>query len=115
MHADQHIILFEPGNSNVIYFGNDGGIYRTSNGTSAIPTIARKEFNYNTTQFYACAMHPDALSNHFLAGAQDNGSHKFSTEGVNSTVEVTGGDGGFTHIDQDQSHYQWTSYVYNQL
>ncbi len=113
VHADQHIILFETGNSDVIYFGNDGGIYRTTNGTAGVPTISRKEFNYNTTQFYACAMHPDALSNHFLAGAQDNGSHKFSTEGINSTVEVTGGDGAFTHIDQDQSQYQWTSYVYS--
>jgi len=113
VHADQHIIIFEPGNSDVIYFGNDGGIYRTGDGTSSIPTITRKEFNYNTTQFYACAMHPDALSNHFLAGTQDNGSHKFSTEGINSTVEVTGGDGAFVHIDQDQSLYQWTSYVYS--
>jgi PKD repeat protein len=113
VHADQHIILFEPGNSNVIYFGNDGGIYRTGDGTSAIPTITRKEFNYNTTQFYACAIHPDALSNHFLGGTQDNGSQRFSTAGINSTVEVTGGDGAFTHIDQNQSQYQWTSYVYS--
>jgi len=113
VHADQHLIIFEPGNSDVIYFGNDGGIYRTADGTSSIPIITRKEYNYNTTQFYACAIHPDALSNHFLAGAQDNGSHKFSTEGINSTVEVTGGDGAFVHIDQDQSQYQFTSYVYN--
>jgi PKD repeat protein len=113
VHADQHTIIFEPGNSNVIYFGNDGGIYRTSNGTAVIPTITRKEFNYNTTQFYGCAMHPAALSDHFLAGAQDNGSHKFTSAGINSTIEVTGGDGCFAHIDQDQSQYQWTSYVYS--
>jgi PKD repeat protein len=113
VHADQHIIIFEPGSSNVIYFGNDGGIYRTADGTSTIPTISRKEFNYNTTQFYGCAMHPDALSNHFLAGAQDNGSHKFTLEGINSTTEVTGGDGCFAHIDQDEPLYQFTSYVYN--
>ena len=58
-------------------------------------------------------MHPGAFSNHFLAGAQDNGSHKFSLEGINNTVEVTGGDGCFAHIDQNQSQYQWTSYVYS--
>jgi PKD repeat protein len=114
VHADQHTIVFEPGNSSVIYFGNDGGIYRTANGTASIPSVASRKYGFNVTQFYACAMHPDAGSNHFLAGAQDNGSQRFSNAGMNSTVEVTGGDGAFCHIDQDQPQYQFTSYVYNQ-
>jgi PKD repeat protein len=113
VHADQHWIYFEPGNPNVIYFGNDGGIYRTINGTAAIPTITQKNSGYNVTQFYACASGPIAGSNYFLAGAQDNGSQQFSFPGVNSTIEVTGGDGAFCHIDQDQPQYQWTSYVNN--
>lgn len=113
VHADQHAIIFEPGNSNVIYFGNDGGIYRTANGTATIPVIETRSENYNVTQYYACAMHPAAYSSHFLAGAQDNGSQRYGSLGINSTVEVTGGDGCFTHIDQDQPQYQFTSYVYN--
>jgi photosystem II stability/assembly factor-like uncharacterized protein len=28
VHADQHVALFEPGNSSVIYFGNDGGVFQ---------------------------------------------------------------------------------------
>jgi PKD repeat protein len=113
VHADQHIALFEPGNSEVIYFGNDGGIYRSGNATAVIPTIATKHDNYNVTQFYACAMHPGAYSNHFLAGAQDNGSHRFSSGGIGPTTEVTGGDGCFVHIDQNEPQYQFTSYVYS--
>lgn len=113
VHADQHAIVFEPGNSNVIYFGNDGGIFRTANGTASIPALQFKGENFNVTQYYACAIHPDAFSNYFLAGAQDNGSQKYTSSGINSTVEVTGGDGCFTHIDQDQPQYQFTSYVYN--
>lgn len=113
VHADQHTIVFEPGSSSVIYFGNDGGVYRTSNGTASMPILMNKNSGYNVTQFYACAMHPTAYSNYFLAGAQDNGSHQFQNPGMNSTVEVTGGDGCFTHIDQDQPNFQWTSYVYN--
>jgi PKD repeat protein len=113
VHADQHYAMFEPGNSNVIYFTNDGGIYRSGNATASIPVIDSKEYGYNTTQFYACAIHPGSGVNYFLAGAQDNGSHRFSSAGINSTVEVTGGDGAFVHIDQNQPQFQFTSYVYN--
>jgi PKD repeat protein len=113
VHADQHAIVFQPGSSDVIYFGNDGGIFKTSNGTALVPTIKDKNLGYNVTQYYACSIHPTANTNHFLAGAQDNGSQKYSSAGMNSTVEVTGGDGAFTHIDQNQPQYQFTSYVFN--
>ncbi len=113
VHADQHYILYEPGNSAVAYFGNDGGIYRTANANTNSPTISSKENNYRTAQFYACAMHPDLGSYYFLAGAQDNGSHRFTDNALNNTTEVTGGDGAFCHIDQTQPLFQFTSYVYN--
>jgi PKD repeat protein len=113
VHADQHDIFFSPNSGDTIYFVNDGGVYRTSNGNTAIPTIIQKEDNYNTTQFYACAIHPTAGTNYFLAGSQDNGSHKLTTDAISSSVEVTGGDGAFCHIDQDEPQYQFTSYVYN--
>jgi len=113
VHADQHAIVFKKGSSNIMLFGNDGGVYYTNNGTALIPTLKGKESNYNTTQYYGCAIHPAANTTHFLAGAQDNGSHKFSSAGINSTPEVSGGDGAFCHIDQNQPQYQWTAYVYN--
>lgn len=113
VHADQHQVLFEPGNSDVVYFTNDGGVYRSENATNAVPTIEFKSDNYNVTQFYACAIHPGAQIDYFLAGAQDNGTQQFTTGGMNATVEATGGDGAFTHIDQNQPQYQFTSYVYN--
>lgn len=113
VHADQHYALFSPGSSSIIYFANDGGVYRSANATATIPTISTREIGYNTTQFYACDIHPTAGSNHYLAGSQDNGSHRFNAAGINSTTEVTGGDGAFCHIDQNQPQFQYTSYVYN--
>jgi len=113
VHADQHIVMFEPGNSSIVYFGNDGGVFRSTNATATVPTITSKDNSYNVTQYYGCAIHPTAASNYFLAGAQDNGSHKFVNPGVNAVTSPTGGDGCFCHIDQDQPQYQWTSYVYN--
>lgn len=113
VHADQHYVLYKPGSSSEAYFANDGGIYRSTNANTANPTITDKGYNYITAQFYTCAMHPTALTNYFLAGSQDNGSHQFSSGFVQNTIQVTGGDGGFTHIDQDQPQYQFTSYVFS--
>ncbi len=106
-------MIFEPGSSTIMYFGNDGGIWRTTNATAATPTISGRSFGYNVTQFYGCAMNPAAYSNQLMAGAQDNGTHQLSNLGLGSSIQVTGGDGCLCHIDQDQPQYQFASYVYN--
>ncbi|MBP7375550.1 MAG: carboxypeptidase regulatory-like domain-containing protein [Pyrinomonadaceae bacterium] len=113
VHADQHNIVFQNGSSSIAYFVNDGGVYRTTNAETAAPTIDARSGNYRTAQFYAAAMHPTALTTYYLAGAQDNGTQQFNTSGPQATVEVTGGDGAFTHIDQDEPQFQFTQYVYN--
>jgi len=113
VHADQHNIIFAPGSSQIAYFVNDGAIYRTTNALEVMPTIISKETNYNTLQFYSCAMHPTATSYQFLAGAQDNGTHRFTQLTFANTNEATGGDGAFCHIDQNEPQYWFSSYVYN--
>src|SRR5207249_11813019 len=60
LHADQHFIIFEPANSNVVYFGNDGGVYKTADGGT---TFINRSKNYNVTQFYSCAMNPASYNN----------------------------------------------------
>lgn len=110
MHADQHAIVFAPGSSSIIAFGNDGGVYYTTDG---LATVASKNTGYNVTQFYSCAIHPTASQNYFLAGAQDNGTQKFSSAGMNSTTQASGGDGAFCFIDQDNPTYQISAYVNN--
>jgi len=113
VHADQQTNIYRPNSSDTVLFGNDGGVYLAT-GMSSTPIFYEKESNYNTTQFYACALHPEKGRNYALAGAQDNGSHKFTKGGINQTSEVTGGDGAYVHIDQNDPKYQFTSYVYNQ-
>ena len=112
-HADQHFVYYKPGSSTEAYFCNDGGIFRTTNANAAVPTLTDKGANYVTAQFYSCAMHPTTLTSYYLAGAQDNGTHQFNTSGIQNTAQVTGGDGAFCHIDQNQPQYQFTSYVGN--
>lgn len=114
VHADQHAIIFRPGNPNEAIFGNDGGVYYSADiGDATDPAFIARNKNYNVTQFYAAATVNEALSNEFLAGAQDNGSQRFLESGINSTTEATGGDGAYCHIDQDDPNYQITSYVFS--
>ncbi|TAF32182.1 MAG: T9SS C-terminal target domain-containing protein [Cytophagales bacterium] len=116
VHADQHAMAFRPGFPNQCAFGNDGGIHFSNNVGSAatpVPAFVERNLDYNVTQYYACAIRNDAGGNYFLAGAQDNGSHQFNAAGINAITEVTGGDGAFCHIDQDNSLFQITSYVQN--
>ena len=112
VHADIHQIIYAPGSSSRIAIGCDGGIFYSADANLASPAFSEKNSGYNVTQFYSVAIHP-SLPNFFLAGAQDNGSQKFTSAGVSSTTEVTGGDGAFSHIDQDNPNIQITAYVYN--
>ena len=115
VHADQHAIVYAPGSSSRALWGSDGGIHYTANANIAAtskPTFASKNTGYNVTQYYACAMSP-TLANVFLAGAQDNGTQRFTSAGINATTQASGGDGAFCHIDQDNNNIQISSYVYN--
>ncbi|HKH60110.1 MAG TPA: T9SS type A sorting domain-containing protein [Flavitalea sp.] len=116
VHADHHAIQFAPGSSSRAIWGTDGGVYYTSNaninGAGNKPTFTSKSSGYNVTQYYSVAMHP-SNSNYFLAGAQDNGTHKFSSSGINNVSLASGGDGGLCHIDRDDPSIQISSYVLN--
>jgi hypothetical protein len=107
VHADQHIVKWYD-NGNKLLIGCDGGIhYSADKGV----TIRDRNAGLRIKQFYSCAIHPSS-TNYFLAGAQDNGTHQLSNAGLGASIEVTGGDGAFTAIDQDESNYQFGAYVY---
>lgn len=110
VHADIHFIKIYGTSSLRLLFGCDGGVFFSSD---AGTTIRDRNSGLRLKQFYSCAIHP-VTTNYFLAGAQDNGSHQLSNAGLGASVEVTGGDGAYVHIDQDEPQYQFTSYVYNQ-
>jgi subtilisin-like proprotein convertase family protein len=111
VHADQHKALWYDGGSKLI-FGCDGGVHFSSDGGT---TITDRNEGLRLKQFYSCAIHPDAVGfpNYFLAGAQDNGTHQFNGAGLASSVEVTGGDGAYVSIDQNEPQYQIAAYVFS--
>ncbi len=109
VHADQHASAWYD-NGNKLLFGCDGGIHYSPDGGT---TISDRNVGLRLKQFYSCAIHPTS-TDYFLAGAQDNGTHQLNGPGLTTSVEVTGGDGAYVDIDQDQPQYQFGAYVYNQ-
>jgi hypothetical protein len=109
VHADIHNIFYLPTSTSQLVVVSDGGIYYTSDGGT---TYTNKSAGYRTIQYYSAAIDPASGSNYMLGGAQDNGTHKFTAAGLGSVSTVTGGDGGFCFIDQNNSTYQISSYVY---
>ena len=119
VHADHHAIAFVPTGTapaNEAFFGSDGGLAYSADASvsnQTEPQFSQRNGSFNVTQFYGLAMHP-TNTNYFLAGAQDNGTQRFTGAGVNATTMVTGGDGAFCGIDQNNPAVQFTSYVFNQ-
>ncbi|MBM3432892.1 MAG: hypothetical protein FJX92_07850 [Bacteroidetes bacterium] len=108
VHADQHNIQWWDG-GNKLLFTSDGGVHFSSNRGS---TIRDRNKGLRLKQFYGIAIHP-LETNYFISGAQDNGVHRLNHVGLDSSVEVTGGDGCYTAIDQNEPQFQFGSYVYN--
>ncbi|MGB8190364.1 MAG: T9SS type A sorting domain-containing protein [Chitinophagaceae bacterium] len=112
VHADHHFMQWwRAGTESRILIGCDGGLFLSRDGGT---NWSDKNRNLGIKQFYACAIHPAAGSDYLLAGAQDNGSHQLKNPGLSYSIEVTGGDGCFVHINQQNPQIQFTSYVYNQ-
>jgi PKD repeat protein len=113
-HADQHNAIFEPNNPNVLYMATDGGVFRIDNPATDNFVVTEKTVGFITTMFYGCAIHPGEGVNHFLAGAQDNGTLLIRNAPGVGTVNgrSIGGDGFLCFIDQNEPNIQIGSLYY---
>jgi photosystem II stability/assembly factor-like uncharacterized protein len=115
-HEDQHAIVFHPayngGDNQTVFFGNDGGIWRTGNALAPLATGDRAacspfsssvewtnlNHGYFATQFYHGAVYPGGAV--YIGGTQDNGQWRGADgTGPLDWRRVYTGDGGFTAID----------------
>ncbi len=97
LHVDTHVIAPAPSNPQVIYYGSDGGIYRSINGGTNWSSLNNSTIA--STQFQSLAIH-GTLPNYTLGGTQDNGTEFLSNDGT-TWVNSDGGDGGNVVIDQN--------------
>ena len=86
MHVDQHAMAFDPNDPSVMYFGNDGGMYKSTDGGTTFSEINN---GLAVTQFYSGAAHPSAEI--YYGGTQDNGTIK--TTGPAAWTTSLGGTG----------------------
>jgi photosystem II stability/assembly factor-like uncharacterized protein len=94
-HADNHIFMNDPVTAGVIYAGDDGGIYKSTDRGNTWNFFAEGVAN---TEFYDIADAPTA-ANIVIGGLQDNGVVKYD---ASSTVwnQIGGfGDGATVGID----------------
>lgn len=104
VHADQHAMAWAPSNSNIVYLGNDGGIWKSTNKGETWTALNNNLF---ITQFYYGAVNPTGTV--YAGGTQDNGTLR--TTGSTNWNEILGGDGGATEIDFNNTNNIYMEYV----
>ena len=104
VHADEHAYAFAPSNSNIVYLGNDGGIYKSTNKGETWTALNNSLY---ITQFYYGAVNPTGTV--YAGGTQDNGTLR--TTGSTNWYEILGGDGGATEIDFNNTNNIYMEYV----
>ncbi|MBN1198387.1 MAG: T9SS type A sorting domain-containing protein [Bacteroidales bacterium] len=114
IHADQHTIVYKPGSSQEVLFGTDGGVFYTANGIVNFPAFEPRNNNFNTLQYYTCAINPAPGAVSYLGGLQDNGSFYYSGNPINLNDMWSGGDGAYCFFDEDGGSISVTSIYYNQ-
>ncbi len=107
IHADQHILEFQP-NSSVIFSGNDGGIRKSTNDGAAWTDLSN---GLQITQFYrVSSAATDATI--VYAGAQDNGTNRY----INGAWRaVLGGDGMQCLVEPNNANNVYAGIQYGDI
>ena len=95
VHPDQHALAIPASAPGTLWVGNDGGLYRTTNGGT---TFESRSDTLGLIQLNGIAFHP-SMPEFLMGGTQDNGNLR-TLDGV-SWSDRTGSDGGFVLVRQD--------------
>ena len=106
-HADHHAYAINPFNPNMVYFGNDGGVFRT---TDFGETFQGCNGGYQSTQFYKRFGVSKSDSSRMVGGMQDNATAVW--EGTLAWRRGIGGDGCCTQISPSKIDTMYGSYQY---
>ena len=108
VHADHHYLAYSP--SGVLYNGNDGGLYKTSDEGSNWMDISDGLQILQIDRIGSSQNSADVI----LMGNQDNGTMKYNTAS-NSWRQIYGGDGAECIVDYNADNVIYVSYVNGDL
>ncbi len=104
IHPDQHSLTFAPGNANLIYAGNDGGVYRSASSGNTWKALNR---GLGITEVEYLGSDPTTWQ-WLMAGTQDNGTIRFT--GATIWEHIADGDGGDCGVNQLNPNEVYHSY-----
>jgi photosystem II stability/assembly factor-like uncharacterized protein len=104
-HADHHAVVRDPVDRNTVYFGNDGGVFCTTDGGN---TFEGRNGGYQTTQFYNGFSSSFLDSSLAIGGMQDNATAIY--EGTVAWRRVIGGDGCMTAMSPTSTDTMYGAY-----
>lgn len=120
-HPDQHALAFDPKNPEVIYVGNDGGLWKSADGGVTLKSL---NGSLSIAQFNSIAAHPTDPAIMY-GGTQDNGTQKRIAERDTATAtglkptsvwkEFSGGDGGKCVINPRDPSMVFITYIYGEI
>lgn len=108
VHADQHDLWYDNIN-NVMYVGNDGGVYKSSDFGDNWDWIGSGILG---TQFYRFGI-SQLDSSVYIGGAQDNGTKIHKSDG--SWRDAIGGDGFESVVDNENKNTMYGSIYYGEF
>ena len=111
LHADVQVFAVSRSNPAIVWTGNDGGIWRSTdsgatwtsmNGDPAASTVPTGKIS--ASQYISIATHP-VDREYMTGGTQDNGTHlKRGSDDTGEWTQIAFGDGGYTAIDQNATN-----------
>lgn len=96
MHPDAHGLTIDPNDHNVLWVGNDGGIYKTADASAGSVVWESRSEGLNTLLFIDVALSPTD-PDYLIGGMQDN-AKAFTTD-RSQWEGASSGDGAFVAVD----------------
>lgn len=110
VHVDQHAMWFHPTDPEIVYLGNDGGVYKSTN----LGESNTKLSNLPNVQFYTCEI-DDLNPERLYGGTQDNNTLRTISGEPDDYSPLIGGDGFRVLVDHINNDNVYAESQYGNL
>jgi hypothetical protein len=105
-HPDQHLAVFHPNDSTIVFSATDGGLYKTFGLYDSVVSWTTMNNGYNTTQVYTVGFDASATDDVLVAGFQDNANYFVNSSDTTAPWTMPlNGDGSYMGIPPGKDYY----------